>query len=188
MRDRRDGDRRGRLILQAISKGYSLRAYRDNDAPALLAVENRAAALFRDHGYPQVADDPLPDAAAVERLVSGARCWVAAAPDGAPAGFAVAVPLAGWLHLKEVSVDPAHGRLGLGRMLVARVVDAAREAELRGVSLTTFRDVPFNAPFYVKLGFADAGTDAPEGLRELLTNELPAGVEASSRVLMLRRT
>ncbi len=174
--------------MSALPAGYRLRQLEPEDRETLVEVENRAAALFRLHGYPQVADSPIPDAAFLDALFAGAEVIVCAGPDARPVGFAVARPVAGWLHLAELSVDPAHGRKGLGRALVAAVIASAGETGLAGVSLTTFRDVPFNAPFYATMGFAEAWrADAPAALADLLVREVPDGVDIGSRVLMLRR-
>ncbi len=112
---------------------------------------------------------------------------MAALRSGEPAGFAVAGPLGGGLHLRELSVDPAHGRRGIGTALVDTVIAASREQGLAGVSLTTFRDVPFNAPFYARLGFEELPVDRADGaLRDAFVGEVPAGVEPAKRVLMWR--
>ena len=96
--------------------GYRIRERRADDDAALLGIENRAAGLFRDHGYPALADAPLADVAALRRLFEGNRVWVAVAgEDGAPAGYAVAGPLGGFFHLRELSVDPAHGAAAWAR-------------------------------------------------------------------------
>ena len=42
---------------------------------------------------------------------------------------------------------------GLGRRLVALAADHTRALGLASVTLNTFRDVAWNAPFYEKLGF-----------------------------------
>lgn len=151
-------------------------------------VENRAAQLFRAHGHAEVADAPIPDVAWLRTMMDGQEVWVAAERESdAAVGFAVAGAVAGFLHLKELSVDPAHGRKGLGRALVEAVHARARADRLAGTSLTTFRDVPFNAPFYAGLGFAELPlADAPEALRAIFLAEVPEGVPVRSRVLMVR--
>jgi GNAT superfamily N-acetyltransferase len=170
-----------------LAEGYSLRRRRLEDDPALLLVENRAVQLLRAHGYGNVADSPIPDVAWLRIMIGEQDVWVAADANDAAVGFAVAGPLAGFLHLRELSVDPAHGQKGLGRALVLAVHDAARAAGLAGTTLTTFRDVPFNAPFYQRLGFAELPLSAaPELLVEAFLAEVPEGVSRDKRVLMVR--
>jgi GNAT superfamily N-acetyltransferase len=68
-------------------------------------------------------------------------------------GFALVKMLADDLpHLEEIDVHPSHGRRGLGTALVREVCEWAT---LRGhvmLTLTTFRAVAWNLPFYARLG------------------------------------
>lgn len=165
-----------------LPAGYRIVERQSGDDASLLQIEGRASELFRDHGYPQVADAPFPDIAAIRALFEGRDVWVAADGSG-PVGFVVAAPLGPCLHVHELSVDPAHGRRGVGTALVEHVAQAAVERGLAGVSLTTFRDVPFNAPFYARLGFVES--DDPL-LAERRVAETPEGVGPAGRVAMVR--
>lgn len=120
---------------------------------------------------------------------TGHDVFVAVAPDGSPVGFAAATPVDAFLHLAELSVHPDHGRKGLGRALIAAVDALARGRGLAGVTLTTFRDVPFNGPFYASLGFTEWPlAEAPDQLRRRFHAELPPQVAVETRILMLRRS
>jgi ribosomal protein S18 acetylase RimI-like enzyme len=170
-----------------LPEGYSLRPRREADGAALLGIENRAAEMFRAYGYGAVADNPFPDVASMQPLFSLGETWLATTDADQPVAFIVIAPLGRYLHIHELSVDPGHGRKRLGSALVRLVIAAAERQMRSGVSLTTFRDVPFNAPFYEKLGFsaiADAAADPHLAAR--LETECPEGVPLSSRVLMVR--
>ncbi len=70
-----------------------------------------------------------------------------------PIGFVYARDLDDCSHIIQISVIPeAQGR-GAGTALLDAVVSAARSRQKRGVTLTTFRDVSWNAPFYARRGF-----------------------------------
>jgi GNAT superfamily N-acetyltransferase len=114
--------------------------------------------------------------------------WVALAGD-VPVGFAhVEVLEAGNAHLKEIDVLPEHGRRGLGARLVGAVCNWARDAGFDAVTLTTFREVPFNMPFYAKMGFAEITADEwSDKLRMILANEAERGLDPAKRVAMWRR-
>ena len=115
------------------------------------------------------------------------RLWVALADD-APVGFAhveVIEPEAA--HLEEIDVHPDHGRRGLGTKLIRQVCQWAASNGYGAVTLTTFRDVPWNSPFYSRLGF---DVVAPEhlsrSLRATVEDETRRGLEPSGRVVMKR--
>ena len=77
------------------------------------------------------------------------------AGSGIPVGFALVSLRGGTLYLDQISVHPDHGRQGLGAALLGRVVDEARTRKLRRVTLSTFRDLPWNGPFYARHGFRE---------------------------------
>ncbi|MGB3503293.1 MAG: GNAT family N-acetyltransferase [Mesorhizobium sp.] len=166
----------------SIPAGYRIIGRTEADDVALAALETRAGKLFAPY-HPQVANQPPSDAGSVRALFAGRDVWVAADGSG-PAGFIVAAPLGPYFHIFELSVDPSHGRRGLGSALVACVEHEAAKRGLEGISLTTFRDVPFNAPFYAGLGFVEA--DGPL-LAERRRLETPQGCDPASRVAMLKR-
>lgn len=72
-----------------------------------------------------------------------------------PVGFALVIIMGNYAHLHKLSVDPAHGRKGLGTRLVKKVIQFAETSDLYGVTLSTFRDVAWNAPFYYNLRFRE---------------------------------
>jgi predicted N-acetyltransferase YhbS len=84
-----------------------------------------------------------------------------------------------------LAVTPAHGRRGVGRALVDEVVAWTVARELPSITLTTFRDVPWNAPYYEKLGFHVVSTLTP-ALQALVDEQATWGLEPSLRVLMRR--
>lgn len=169
-----------------MHRNYRIRTRRRADDAALVAVENRAAELFRAAGHPEIADAPIPDVAFIRTLFEGCDVWVATDTTDAPVGFAVAGPIGGYFHLKELSVDPAHGRRGIGAALVAIVRDAARQRGFPAVSLTTYRDVPFNEGYYRRLGFTELPlSDAPPALAARFHDEVPDGSSPGSRILLI---
>lgn len=176
------------MAAKPAAPHFSIRPRRSEDDDALLRIENRAAGLFREHGYASVADAPFATVADFRAMLAGHEAWVAVLNSGELVGYAVAGPLAGFLHLRELSVDPAHGRRGIGTALVGHVIDVAARGLYPGVTLTTFRDVPFNAPFYARLGFGELALEAAAGeLRAAFHREVPEGVDPAKRVLMWRR-
>jgi len=161
---------------------YTIRYARSDEFNALPAIERAAAALFRVTAFPYLAAAAL----ASEGIAPHHdRVWVAVAPTGQLVGFAIAHPLDGSAYLHELDVDSAHGRRGLGRRLIDAVAEWARQEGLQAITLTTFRAVPWNAPYYARLGFRPLGDDhLSPGLRAVQQAEAEMGLPIGDRLCM----
>jgi GNAT superfamily N-acetyltransferase len=157
------------------------------DVARLRDVEIASGALFRDVGMAAIADDEPMWLGEWDRYVGGTWVYEVALPERSSllvVGFAMTEPLGEALHLEQLSVDPAFGRRGIGAALVEHVCAAAGG---RDVTLTTFRDVPWNMPFYERLGFIEAMPPS-DALRRRIEEEAAAGLDPSSRVAMIYRS
>jgi GNAT superfamily N-acetyltransferase len=164
---------------------YRIRHAREDDLPLLPRIEEEADARFLPAGLPEEFDAPAHALADLAEALREARLWVAADGEDRPVGFALAVLVDGLPHLEQVSVLTAHGRRGLGRRLVEAVLAWARERGAAAVTLTTFRDVAWNAPFYERLGFRPLDDAAlGPGMRRVLAHEAAQGLPPARRVAM----
>lgn len=157
------------------------------DLAKLAAVELAANTLFAGRALAGVAAN---DATSLEELShahAAGLLWVARARDGEPIGFALLELVDGQPHLEEIDVHPAHGRRGVGRALLEAVCAWARGAGYCAVTLTTFRDVPWNEPFYARVGFRTLvpGELGP-GLAAVVRDEVARGLDPAQRVVMRR--
>ncbi|MCT7378537.1 GNAT family N-acetyltransferase [Chelativorans salis] len=176
------------MTEHGLPAGYAIRAYRSDDAAVLAGVDVRASALFAAFGYPSLADNPRMTPAEFDAFAGKNETLVAVHHGGEAVGYAVLHPLAGFLHLRELAVDPDHGRRGIGTALLNAAIDRSREEGHEGVSLTTFRDLPFNERFYAGEGFVECALNAaPAPLARQFLTEVPPGIAAERRLLMLRR-
>jgi len=93
----------------------------------------------------------------------------------------------GCAHVEQISVHPDVGRQGIGRRLLDTVAAWAATRDLAALTLITFRDVPWNRPYYERLGFRilDAD-DLTAGLRARCDSEQHRAVRPSPRVCMRR--
>src|SRR5260221_12483934 len=108
--------------------------------------------MLRGHAPPSVLAETTPVAMLEDARTAG-RLWVAYA-DTAPVGFALVEMLAPDApHLEEVGVHPSHGRRGLGTALVRAACVWTAVVGHPAITLTTFRAVPGNAPFYPRRPF-----------------------------------
>ncbi len=163
----------------------------EGDLPALPAIERRAGERFRALG---VQEAMLADVTTPEELASAFRAgllWVAhvsatsTGPGGEIVGFAYCETLGKDLLLGELDVVPEYGRRGIGASLVRQVCAAGRDRGYGAVILTTFRRVPWNAPFYARMGFVwlPRGAWSTE-VGELVAQEEAAGLRAADRIVM----
>lgn len=153
----------GQAILAAMT--LRIRPTTLNDIAALPAIERAAAGRFRDFpALAWLADGEVISAEQHLGYVKRGLSWLALANDQ-PVGFILAEAHPSSLFIVELSVDLDWQGKGIGRQLIARVADHARRKGLTALTLTTFRDVPWNAPFYARLGFEMITTLTPE-LRE----------------------
>lgn len=153
---------------------FAVRLARGEDIAAFPGIEQSAAEAFRDTPHAWVADDGVTEVKTYPPLIAGGTLWVAE-KVGDPVGFVSAVRAPDALHVLELAVRRDHQRRGVGRRLMQALIDAARSARLPAVTLTTFRDVAFNAPFYQGLGFEILDRPSPR-LRRILAAETERGL------------
>lgn len=149
----------------------AIRLAREDDLPALPAIELSAGRLFVAYGFgDEVHASP---ADAWRPCLEAKRLWVADVA-GAPIGFLAARRLGDSLYIAEVDVAFEHQRQGHGRALVSRAVEAARSEGLVSVGLTTAKTPPWNAPAYRRMGFERPG-NLPPWLAAILEAEIRNG-------------
>ncbi|WP_395369646.1 GNAT family N-acetyltransferase [Komagataeibacter diospyri] len=167
---------------------FSIRVAVDDDASFLPAIERSAGQAFRS--VPElawVADDGVMSVDAHRACIATRTCWVAVDEQGRIAGFLSAQPCGQDLHILEMSVDHDRQGRGLGRRLLSAAYGGARALGLSGLTLTTFRALPWNAPFYEKSGFSLLSSDRLDArLAAALREEAQAGFPAGSRCAMRR--
>lgn len=165
---------------------YSIAAARPQDLARLPAIELTAARLLAGHAPEAVLNETTGWDVLYNAQQHG-RLWVALADDVA-VGFAhVEMTDHDAAHLEEIDVDPHHGRRGLGTQLVLRVCDWAAAHGCACVTLTTFRDVPWNMPFYARLGFEIVpAAELGPALIAIVSDETRRGLDPARRVVMRR--
>lgn len=119
------------------------------------------------------------------RLIRKGHCLTALVGEEV-AGFLVAEPFRRELHIWEMDVAPQFQRRGIGAGLVRAAQIDARNTGFKALTLTTFRDVPWNAPFYARLGFEEVtAIDAHLRLAGELANEADDGLPIERRCAMI---
>jgi GNAT superfamily N-acetyltransferase len=167
-----------------VDPRYTIAAARPGDCTALGAIERAAAGLLRGYAPESVLREST-DESEFREAQSQGRLWVALEGDN-PVGFALVEMLASDLpHLEEVDVHPAHGRRGVGARLVRTVCEWVARSGFPGLTLTTYRDVPWNMPFYARLGFEEVAVgERRRELEAIVRSEAMRGLDPERRLVM----
>ncbi|MEU4716359.1 GNAT family N-acetyltransferase [Micromonospora purpureochromogenes] len=166
-----------------------IRTARTDELADLQRIEVASGAPFREIGMVDIADAPPLDLDVLGEGQRAGRVWVAVGPDDQPIAFVVAHLVDGCAHVQQLSVHPGHARRGVGRRLLDHVAGWAGQRGLPALTLTTFRSVPWNAPYYVRCGFvALSAAQVGPGLAEVLAAEAALGLDMTDRVAMRRAT
>lgn len=166
-----------------------VRPPRHDDIAGLPRIERAAGEAFRTLGMDAVADDEPMGTDVLEGHRLAGRAWVAVDAADRPVGYLVLDVVDGAAHVEQVTAHPdARGqRLGAALLDVAQAwsVDHASGA----LTLTTFADVPWNAPYYRRLGFTGVPEeDLTPGLRAVVAHEAGLGLDAWPRTVVRRET
>ncbi|MFE7302929.1 GNAT family N-acetyltransferase [Streptomyces sp. NPDC057579] len=171
------------------------------DLPALRALERAAGEPFRTLGMALIADDeppPLELLAEYQRAGRALAAYDTGQAGEPPRGYLLWDPVDGCRHIEQVSVHPERARRGVGRALIDRAGAAApspcgqegtdgKDDGPPALTLTTFADVPWNAPYYSRLGFRRLTADElTPGLRAIRAHEAELGLDRWPRVCMRR--
>lgn len=167
---------------------YSVRRGASADLPLLGDIERDAAELYREVGYDFCADGPVRDAEELRTALDTGAVFVACTADGRICGFALVWRVDGCAHLLELAVCPRDQGKRLGRCLIDAAEGWTKAEGLAELTLTTYRDVSWNAPFYRRLGYQ---VFDPEGWRSGLAaiqhEEAESGFAVQPRVAMRKR-
>lgn len=174
-------------MKNTVGDAMSLRDAHVTDLPRLQEIEREAVEVFRHVGMNAVADDEPLSVDLLRGYVDRGRAWVITDHADVPVAYLIADVVDGAGHIEQVSVLPVHARQGLGRVLLDHACEWALSNGLRAVTLTTFANVPWNAPYYERCGFRRLQADdlTPHLLR-LRREEADHGLDAWPRVCMRR--
>jgi GNAT superfamily N-acetyltransferase len=162
-----------------------VRAAAPKDFASLREIERAAGRLFAEIGMAEIANDEPPSLDALHQYSDSGRAWVLVDAHDSPVGFALVDVVEGCAHIEQLSIHPRHHRHGYGRMLIHQIAAWAQDRGMPAVTLTTFRDVPWNAPYYERCGFQQlAEAELTPGLTEVRARETDHGLDPRTRVWM----
>jgi GNAT superfamily N-acetyltransferase len=138
----------------AALRDIRLRAIRD--APDAFAVSLAEALAQTDEGWTAWATGLATGEASVMYVAEDAGTWI-----GMAGGMRGASGPGEIAHLISMWVDPAHRGRGLGRRLVERVADWARDRGARRLELWVTAHNAAAIGLYARCGFGDIGASQP---------------------------
>ncbi len=165
---------------------YTIERARKTDLPFLADIELAAATLFPEEDLPNNLRQTCHTEDFFQSALDRSHLWVARnKEDGNPIGFALVTIVDDVVHLTEMDVLPEFTRRGVGRALIAAVREWAEDAAYDRITLTTFRHLPWNGPFYRRLGFLEIPEPLlPKPLAEILAAEANLGLDPAKRIGM----
>jgi len=165
--------------------GRMIREARAEDLPKMRDIEVAAGEAFRTLSMGAIADDAPPSLEALTVYQQDARAWVATDSGDEAVAYILIEVVEPFAHIEQVTVHPLHARQGLGRKLIDKAALWAAARGLKGMTLTTFERVPWNAPYYARLGFHAVPEHLwPDALHQIVQSERAHGLDAWPRVVM----
>lgn len=165
---------------------WSLRLARKDDAELMPDIERAAGALFQNvDGLADLAGTQTLSVDRLHRLIRKGHSLVAHAGERM-IGFLVNEPFRRELHIWELDVHPDFQGKGVGAGLLRACMIDARNSSFTALTLTTFRDVAWNGPFYERRGFEEVtALDAHPRLAGELALEADHGLPIERRCAMI---
>lgn len=167
--------------------GLAGRLARTRDLAEVQQIERQAGGLFLDVGMAAIAADEPIGPEEFSHLLDADGGWVAVDDRDRPVGYLLLEQLDEAAHIEQVTVHPAMARRGVGAALIDLAGGWAIERGLGALTLTTFADVVWNAPYYRRLGFeVIESVEQGPGLARRVADEAASGLARWPRVTMRR--
>jgi GNAT superfamily N-acetyltransferase len=161
-----------------------IRPARADEIDRVRDIERISATRFLGGDRAALADDEPTDAETLTTRIGTGGLLVAADAD-VPVAFVMFREVEGCAYVEQIDVLPSHARRGIGAALLNAVADLALERGWPALTLSTFKDVPFNAPYYARLGFRVV-EDLTPGMVQIRAEHEARGLDETARVFMRR--
>jgi len=172
-----------------LPEGYAIRLGTLEDCEVLQEIERAAARAFvgrKEMGETDIDLNRVTPLAFLEARVGEGLLWTLY-HGKAPAGYIVCSWVKTDFYIAEVDVHPDHGGKALGAVLIERAAAHGFANGAARITLSTFTEIPWNRPYYERLGFAVL----PEAewtrfMRENMARQGEDGLDISMRCFMAR--
>jgi ribosomal protein S18 acetylase RimI-like enzyme len=165
--------------------GFTIRRARYADIPLLGPVERSAAELFRTANLDFLLDSPTVDQSFLAAMADSNHLWVAVDRMDEPIGFVGGENIEGNFHLVEISVAQTFQGKGVGKILMGQMTEEIKREGYKAITLTTYRDLPWNGRWYTRMGFLEVPlVEMGPEYRKIWQIEGRHGFDMASRCLM----
>ncbi|MET0284483.1 MAG: GNAT family N-acetyltransferase [Polyangiales bacterium] len=176
-----------RDMAEAKTIPYALRIATPQEVSILPAIEMASAQRFHNSMHPAAADGQPISEGLHARWLMHDGVWVAESPRGEIAAFVDWIPLAFDMYVVELDVHPDHAGKKLGSQLLDALAEFGGRLGFERMVLRTFRDVPWNEPYYRRLGFEPLeGIEEHAELANIRAQEASVGLDDSQRSTLYR--
>lgn len=125
---------------------FGIRGATPSDIPLLESVERSAAEVFRSVNLGFLVNQPTVDPFVLNGMAAATHLWIAVNDWDQPIGFVGGQNIDGNFHLVGIWVAQGYQGSGVGKALMATMVDQIWREGYKSITLTTYKDVPWNAP------------------------------------------
>lgn len=158
------------------------------DVAELQSIERAAGTIFSSIGMPEIAADAPPPESVYLAAIASEHLWVGVNGQEL-VGYGLMAIVDGHVHLEQASIHPRFSGHGFGRTLITHMAAIGRDRGLIPITLTTFADVPWNAPYYRTFGFEDlADSECGPQLQQILQAERDSDLGHWHRICMVMKT
>ena len=173
--------------MDALAEKISIRSGRAEDIFSMQVIEKDGARAYSRATGHEFCVDLLARTEEEHLKVQKNGFSLVALLDDKPVGFALVLPVDKALHLLEMAVKFSLQSRGIGTRLLDEVEQVAVERGAKELTLTTYRDVPWNMPMYQRRGFQvlRSSLERPD-LNLVVDAEATAGFGQAPRVTMIK--
>lgn len=156
------------------------------DHRAVCAAERAAGQLFLDYDLVRIAEDDPVDETDFRAHVEAGSAFVWEV-DAEVVGYLLLRAKDDGAHIEQVTVHPQAARRRIGAALIDHAERWARRRGLHALTLTTFAEIPWNGPYYRRLGFREVPPEEQGAeLAAQVEYEASLGLTVRPRVAMRR--
>jgi GNAT superfamily N-acetyltransferase/uncharacterized protein YndB with AHSA1/START domain len=176
-------------LRAASTRGHDVtfRPATPRDAQTIRAIESEAGQRYVSVGLVGIADAPPMSLDFVNRKIAAGEVILAIDAHATSVGFVMYEPEASGMYVQELGVLSAYAGRRIGAALLEEVARLARQGRKTKLTLSTFREVPWNAPYYRRLGFRDlVENELDAAMRARRDAHTARGLDESRRIFMQR--